>query len=528
MKMVSELTSRLPPLFLDLSKNIAGDIDCSLETLQKYSNDGGHYSITPQAIIYPKNVTDIRHVLSFASNYTMPVTVRGKGSGGLGGALSEGLVIDMSRYFNGIRHINMLDHIVTIDAGATVSHVVKQLDAWGYEIPPLLESDEETTVGGMFATKSVSPSTFFHGSLRDWVEGLTVVADNGEEHRIADGITPSGRLLHIYQSIFPLLNEKSSLIRAVKPFSSEDAAGFTIWNTSIGPRQLLDQLSGSEGTLGIVTSFTFRVIPKRKHTLVTYIRGTANELCSYVKIAKEYHCDSMFFYDETFQALGEKYHPSLLPSLYDKPYMLITLFKDTEKSRLHATVQNFSQHISIEENLITIDDNSERALRVMSYSFLHDMIDLYGKKTLVPSVATEGNLLKLSDIPSYLDDVTTYLYNTGKINCITGYIGSGHVAVTSLFDPYSKIFADDLFSYQEKIFSFTKKHKGSISSFGGDGLSRTPYLLYHYNDITISIFEKVKKIWDPTEILNPRKKIDVSLSYLRSRLFVPKQNPSKP
>jgi hypothetical protein len=114
---VSNPFSSTPPLFTDLARSIAGEIDCSLETLDKYSSDGSPYFIRPQAIVYPKNGTDIKHIISFAREYTMPITVRGNGTAKTGGSLSECIVIDMSRYFNHIRQINMMDGTITVDAG---------------------------------------------------------------------------------------------------------------------------------------------------------------------------------------------------------------------------------------------------------------------------------------------------------------------------------------------------------------------------------------------------------------------------
>jgi FAD/FMN-containing dehydrogenase len=528
MKMASEFFGRVPPLFLDLSKILAGEINCSIETLKEYSSDGSPYIINPQAIIYPKNVTDIRHILSFAREYSMPVTVRGGGGGKLAGALGEGIILDMARYFNNIRHISMLDNLVTVDAGVKVSELATRLDGWGFELPPILRSEEVTTIGGLFATRSVSPSTFFHGSIREWVEGLTVVVDNGEEHKIADGITPSGRLLGIYQSVFPILSEQSAQIRAAKPLANEDATGYSIWNTSIGPRQLIDQLSSSEGTLGIITTITFRLIPKRLHSLVTIIPVTEDDLPAIIDVAKNNKTDALFLYDETFQNLSDKYHPGLLPTFIDCPYVLIALHKDTNKNRLHDTVRSFKSELTIPEHLIKSSDDEQKFLRIMSQEFLHQTLATYCKGVLIPIASTEGGIVRVNELPNYIKDATSFVHQSGKITTVTGCVGSGHVAITSLLDQYGKEYADDITSHQEGLFSLLRKYKGGITASGGDGLARTPYLSYCYNEVTLAIFERIKKAWDPMSIFNPGKKIHVSLNYLSQHLHTPKHIAEKP
>ncbi len=528
MKMVFETSSRIPPLFLDLSKVIAGEINCGQEILEQYSTDGSPYHILPQAIIYPKNVTDIKHVLSFAREYSMPVTVRGCGNGKQGGALGEGIILDMTRYFSTIRQLSMVDNIVTVDAGVSVSDLADKLEGWGFELPPLLKSEKKTTVGALFSTRSVSPSTFFHGSIREWVESLTVVVDNGEEHKIADGVTPSGRLLGIYQSIFPLLSDYSAQIRASKPVCAEDATGYSIWNTSIGPRQLIDQLSGSEGTLGIVTTITLRIIPRRSHTETTFIPLTGANLRATIDIAKEHKAESLFLYDETFQNLCERYHKSLLPVFLESPYILVVTHKDYDKMRLRNSVSSFIQDLPTEEHFIKNYPNDEKALRIMSQEFLHELISAYSKESLIPSASTEGTVVKVSDVPLYLEDIINATGSSGKITILTGAIGSGHVAITTLLDPYSRLYENDLLKHQEQIFSIVKKYKGGLSSSSGDGLTRALYLPYCYGESTETIFTKIKHAWDPSLVLNPGKKIGVTSSYLSKHLHVPRPATEKP
>ncbi len=528
MKMVFETSGRIPPLFLDLSKVIAGEINCSPETLEQYGTDGSPYHILPQAIVYPKNVTDIKHVLSFAREYSIPVTVRGCGNGKQGGALGEGVVLDMSRYFSAVRQISMVDNIVTVDAGVKVSDLADKLEGWGFELPPLLTSERSTTIGALFSTRSVSPSTFFHGSIREWVESLTVVVDNGEEHKIADGVTPSGRLLGIYQSIFPLLSEHSAQIRASKPLCAEDATGYSIWNTSIGPRQLIDQLSGSEGTLGIVTTITFRIIPKRPHAEATFIPVTDANLRAAIDIAKEHKAESLFLYDENFQNLCDRYHTSLLPTFLESPYILVAIHKDYDKMRLRSSVSSFIHDLPVEEHFIKNYPTDDKALRIMSLDFLHELVATYSKHSLVPSTGTEGTIVKISDIPSYLEELVAATGSEGKTTILTGAIGSGHVAVTTLLDPRSRLYQNDLLKHQEHIFAIVRKYKGGISSSSGDGLTRALYLPYCYGESTQDIFTKIKQAWDPSLTLNPGKKIGVASSYLNKHLYIPRQITEKP
>lgn len=515
----SNLLSRIPPLFADLAKLLAGEIECAHGTLTHYSSDGSPYQIFPQAVIYPKNTTDIKHVLSFAREYTMPLSVRGNGSGRNGGCLSEGIVLDMTRYFNQIRNINMVENSITVDAGAKVGLLLEKLHSWNYDIPFFLGMDKEATVGAMFATKSASGSSFHHGTIREWVEGITVVVDNGEEHKIADGITPSGRLLGIYQEVFPLLTKEASIVRGAKPKSHDDATGYNIWNTSIGPRQLLDQLAGSEGTLGIITSITFRIAPYKQHILTTCIPVTKeSELPSLIEIAKHHRCEHMFLYDEAFMQLAERYHPTLVPFFPETPYVLLATHTDTDKERLAHTVRTFRNALPVEGYTLKTIDDRKKLEHIVGNEFLFTLFSMYTNNTFIPIPSGNGLIVTIHQLPAFMEEVKEYLDSTGKLYTITGNIGSGHIAALTLFDPLSKQYNSEIVFYTKHLLSIIKKYSGGISTTGGDGLTRTPFLSYIYSDAVIALFGTLKKIWDPLLILNPGKKQGVTTTYLNQHL----------
>lgn len=519
MKMASNLLVRVPPFFKELAEIIAGDIDCDLETLKVYSTDGSPYSVFPQAVIHPKNATDIKHILSFAREFTMPITIRGCGKSKNGTALSEGIILDLKRYFSQIRNINMMENTITVDAGVTVEDLLEKLHSWHYDIPALSSGDRDCTIGSVISLKNASSSSFHHGTIREWVEGLTVVVDNGEEHKIADGITPSGRLLGIYQEVFPFLTHVSGTIRAAKPRSHDDGTGYNIWNTSIGPRQLIDQLTGSEGTLAIITSVTFRICPRKQHMITTAIPvATKAQLPTFIEIAKHHAVDRIFLYDEAFMQLSERYHPTLVPFFVDTPFVLLVTHTSTDKEKLHASVRTWRAALPIEDHFLKTFDDEKKLNRIISSEFLFSLYSSYTSDSLIPVTVGDGLIVTIHQLPTFLEEVINYLDSLGKVYTLTGNVGSGHVSAITLFDPQSKSYDDDLFFYAKNLFTILKRYNGGMSAVSGDGLSRTPFLSYIYSDATLSVFKKIKEIWDPLSILNSGKKINVSTNYLKGHI----------
>jgi FAD/FMN-containing dehydrogenase len=516
---VSNPFSNIPPLFSDLAKILAGEIECSQVKLEEYSKDGSPYSVKPQAIIYPKSATDIKHIISFAREYSIPIAVRGNGTARTGGSLSEGIVIDMARYFTHIRQMNLMDHTVTVDAGVSIRELREKLKSWKMDIPLLTSQDDDATIGALVATKSVTPTSFHFSTIREWVEALTLIVDTGEEHRLADGITPSGRLLGIYQAIFPILTQSGPLLRAAKPETNDDATGYCLWNTSIGPRQLLDQVVGSEGTLGIITTVTLRLVPHTEHTSTVYIPILDKEhIATYIQYAKKYHAYHMFMYDSTFMELTERYQANSAPNFPEASYSLCISFSANTQEEAKTSTKKFLKSIKQEEKDVTIHDSNHSLEQITNPSFLFSLLHSYTQGSHIPITVCGGIIVAMDDYANLLEEIENYLYSTGKLYVITGNVGSGHICITTLFDPQSRIYEQEMDTYTQAIFSYVKKYKGGISAQSGEGLARTPYIPFMYNEATIAIFNAIKKAWDPLSILNPGKKLGASLTYLHNHL----------
>lgn len=506
-------SSSIPPLFFSLSKILSGDIDCSSLCLEEHSVDGSPYSVRPQAVIYPKTTTDIKHAISFAHEYQIPLTCAGGMTASSGGSLGEGMILDMTRYFSSIKNMNTMEHTVTVGAGVTIDSLRKKLDEWNMELPLLQEERSDATVGGLIATKSATPSTFYTGTVREWIEAVTVVVDSGEEHVIKDGINPSGRLLGIYQSVFPLLSENAPIIRAARREQGDDATGYSLWTMSIGPRQLLDQIVGSEGTLAVITGVTFRLIQKKRHseTILVPIREL-KLIETTIAIAKHHRAESLFLFDNSFRTLTDILHPHLLNETMDRyPYFLIITLRDDDGGTLVHRLHALKKVLPIDISYIL---DAKKASIISSHSFRHSLFTSYSKGAHKVATSAEGIIVPLSSYGECIEALDTKLGQSGRLYTITGFAGSGHIALTASFDTHSLAYEFDLQSYREDVFSIVQTWKGGLSAIGGDGLERTSSLPYVFNEKARDLFKKLKLAWDPSSVFNPSKKIYISKDYL--------------
>lgn len=513
---VSSVFSGIPPLFTNLSKTLSGEIDCSQQGIESHSVDGSPYSIHPKAVVFPKNTSDIKQTIAFSREYGIPITVRGGGTACTGGSLGEGIILDMTRYFTRIHQVNMMEHTITVDAGVTIHDLKERLALWNMEIPVLWGDHGKSTVGGFVATKSATASSFHAGTIREWIEGVTIIVDTGEEHHIKDGITPSGRLLSIYQTIFPLLSENGSILQAAQREESDDATGYYLSGTSIGPRQLIDELTGSEGTLGIITSVTFRVVIAKKHAASLLLPLSEGHLEESIRLARHHRAEALFMFDATYRELLRSARPTVLSQhLPDAPYYLIATMRDDDEHILSSRLATLLRLLpsSGGEKMDTAT-----AAWFPNHENLHHLLLSHPQHVYLLTSFGEGIIVNKTSFVECLKLLDEKIGSLGFTYVLHGYPGSGHISVTTALDPRSSSCKKDLLLYNETISSIVEHFKGGLSAVSGDGLERSAYLDFVYDEVVIQTFSRIKTAWDPLSIFNPSKKTGISIEYLKKHI----------
>lgn len=516
--------SRIPTLYTDLARALSGEIDTSYHCLETHSRDFSPCKISPHIIIYPKTIDDIKKIIACADEYKIPIAVKGNGRNTSGATLVEGIVIDITKYFNHIKHVDMLGNVINVDPGITCKKIREHLSGWNLEIPFLTEQNDEDTIGGVVSTKNVSPSSFEHGGINAWVIGLSIILANGEQHIIEDGTTPSGKLLSIYQSLFPLLSKETHIIRGGKPLCNEDNSGFNIWGQSIGPRQLINNIIGSQGTLAIITNIKLRTAQKALFKKTTLIRIPEYwNLPDTVLACKSSGVDNLFMYDLLLENLSKAYNShdkEIVSSPVPHILTLVAVQSGNDEKVLHEKQLRLIKSLNLPpENINCVGEN--KLYNFTEYSHVKKLLESYGGANIIPCVTCGGIIVPIDDLPETLFDIEKYHNDNHLLFNITGNVGSGHISVITFIPNNVNTFADKIIDATEACFSIAKKYKGGGSALSGDGIIGTAFLPLFYSPRIIEIFSKVKNIWDPSNILNPGKKIGIDISYIKQRIMPP-------
>ncbi len=190
-------------------------------TLESHASDAWLVSHQPDAVVFAEKASHVSRVMKFASQYKIPVTVRGGGVGYVGGCvpIRGGIVLSLAR-MNRIREINTQDGVAIVEPGVVTGDLQDAARKKGLFYPPDPASLRECTIGGNIATNAGGPRCLKYGVTRHYVLGLEIAL-------------PTGEIIHIGS-------------RTHKNKTGFDLVGLFV---------------GSEGLLGTVTRITLRLLP---------------------------------------------------------------------------------------------------------------------------------------------------------------------------------------------------------------------------------------------------------------------------
>jgi len=285
----SESTPKFVQNFLEvLSKSeFSGDIHHDNGTRIVTATDNSIYQVLPQAVVFPKNSRDIQTVLKIADQQrfskSIKITARGGGTGTNGQSLTEGIVLDCSRYMNRIIESNFKEAWVCVEPGVVLDQLNEHLAPNKVFFAPDLSPSNRATLGGMVNTDACGKGSRIYGRTSDHVLELTCVLSNGEvlesvplePEALSEYKKKSGISANIFKIVDQVVSEKTNLIQEVFPKMSRFMTGYNlakVYGNSEKNFNLNYLLSGSEGTLAVVSKAKLRLTPLPKHKSLLVVK----------------------------------------------------------------------------------------------------------------------------------------------------------------------------------------------------------------------------------------------------------------
>ena len=533
----------------DLQRIIEGEAVADAGTLAEYSHDYSIFEVMPQTVVFPKNTEDIKKLVRFASEQkrtgkNISLTARSAGSDMSGGPLNDSVILSFTRHMNGIKEIT--NNNAVVEPGVYFRDLEKELDSRGLLYPPYPASKDLCALGGMIANNSGGEKTLAYGKTENYVDSLRVVLSDGELHSLSpiSGAALETKLQeqsfegNIYRKLHKLLEENYADIQNAKPKVSKNSCGYALW--SVWDKQtfnLAKLFVGSQGTLGIITEATLRLVPQKKYSrLVVIFAKSLEPVPKLVESLLAYRPESIESYDDRTLGLALKFAPAMirlmkgnaiklgfqfLPELgmllrggLPKMVLLVQFASDDEQE-LDARVSEAiitSKKFPVQSRLVHNAEEAEKywTIRRQSFALLHSRVK---GKYAAPFV--DDIIVQPKYMPEVLPQINAVLdrYKNKLLYTIAGHPGDGNfhiIPLMNLSDPETRVLIPKIAG---EIYGIIFRYDGSMSAEHNDGLIRSPYLKEMYGEKIYGLFREVKNIFDPQNIFNPGKKVGASLDY---------------
>lgn len=460
---------------IDELRSILGDrwVLTEADKLETYSHDetsAEEYGHMPEVAVLPANTEQVAAVVRLANRKRIPITPRGAGSGLSGGAipLYGGILLSVER-MNRVVELDLENMTITVEAGMVTNELAQLVQEKGLFFAGYPMSLETCYIGGNIAENAGGGKAVKYGVTGRYILGVELVTPTGEI------VTLGGKL-------------------------SKDVSGYDLTHLIVG----------SEGTLGIVTQATVKLIgfPKAASDLLVLFR-TPQEAIDVVPviISAGIVPTSIEFMDRLSVRTSCAYLNESLPYEEAGAMLLIEVdgaHADQVEADLLAIGDLCEQHGAME---VYVAEDRTAIERI--WSVRRNIAEAF--KVDSPIQSLEDIVLPPASIPRIIPELDRLSAKFEmQIPCY-GHAGDGNLHATLVKDPSMEM---DRWHRNEEaclreLYSVTKSLGGKISGEHGIGIKRKPYLKELIDPVELKLMQGIKSTWDPRNIMNPGKIFDL-------------------
>ena len=450
-------------------KDIAGksNISRAKEDLVCYAYDATAQIYLPDAVLFPQNVLQVSSILKLANKDSFFVVPRGAGSGMTGGSLAVkgGIVLAMTR-FNRILKIDKENLIASVEPGVVTGRFHEAVEKENLFYPPDPSSSEFCTLGGNLAECAGGPSAIKYGVTRDYVLGIEAVLPTGEI--ITTGVN-----------------------------TAKGVVGY----------DLTRLLVGSEGTLGVITCMTLRLLPLPE--AVRTMTAVFNNMETAAKYCLEFKYSLIIQYGIIPRTIEYMDNASIRCV---EEYLKVGLPVNSE-ALLLIDVDGKKSEVEIEINQIEELCISHGAANVEKARTKEDAAKLWkARKAISPALfrygpdkINEDIVVPRNKIPDMVKKIDELRKKTGLVMVSFGHAGDGNIHLNIMLDKKNKEEFRKAEAAVEVLFEYTLELGGTISGEHGVGITKAPYIQKEIGAVELGLMKKIKNVFDPNGVLNPGK-----------------------
>ncbi|MED1470385.1 glycolate oxidase subunit GlcD [Bacillus salipaludis] len=434
------------------------DADCLV-----YSYDATpQFQSMPDAVISPHNTKQVSDIVKVCNEHNIPIVPRGSGTNlSAGTCPTEGGLVLLFRHMNRILEIDEENLTVTVQPGVITLDMINEVEAKGLFYPPDPSSMKISTIGGNINENSGGLRGLKYGVTRDYVIALEIVLANG------DIIRTGGKL-------------------------AKDVAGYDLTRLFVG----------SEGTLGIITEATLKLIPvpESKKTMLALYQDIEAAARSVSKIiANKIIPTTLEFLDQPTLQVVEDFAKIGLPT---NVQAVLLIEQDGPEQVVERDIKYIAEICSL-ENAVSVEvaqsEEKAMALRTARRSALSALA------RLKPTTILEDATVPRSEIAGMVRSINEIAKKYDVKICTFGHAGDGNLHPTCPTDSRNHDEIERVEMAFAEIFEKAVELGGTITGEHGVGVMKAPYLELKLGARGIAAMRAIKASFDPKNIMNPGK-----------------------
>lgn len=493
-------------------------IKCRLLDLVAYASDAGFYYLRPKAVVQPLSEKEIVSLLEFSHRHKVPVTFRTGGTSLSGQSITDGILVDLSKYWNQIL-IEDAGNSVRVQPGITGAMVNIFLKKHKRKIGPDPSSIDAAMIGGILSNNSsgmccgVSLNSYHTTRHIRFIlpNGKTFSTEVKDDYDRFEKECPEifSAILSLKQQIEanPDLSE-----RIRKKYLTKNTVGYSL-NSFIDYSHPLDILShlliGAEGTLGFIAEAVMETVPDfpYKSTAFIYFKDIYSA-CQAIRPLTETGAEAVELMDRASLRSIEniKGVPAILKTLPEPAAALLVEYQSNTPEELAAKIDSLMPRTSGFSLLEPIHFTRDTAEQAFLWKLRKGMFPAVG------AVRASGTTVILEDIAFPVDQLGDAILDLHVLFAkhhydnaiIFGHAKDGniHFVVTQSFNSPSEVERYDRF-LQEVVSLVVEKYDGTLKAEHGTGRNMSPFVETEWGAEAYQIMKSLKEVVDPENLLNP-------------------------
>jgi len=509
---------------------------CRAIDLIAYASDASPYRRFPAAVVMAHDAADVGKVLAYARRTGTPVNFRGGGTSLNGQAQTDGIMIDVRRWFSGVKVLDGGAR-ARLRAGTLLGAANRVLQRHGFKLGPDPASKDIATIGGVIANNSGGMRCGVTWDSYRTVESMTLVLASGTvidtaeadaEQRFAAAEPQLARgLLELRQE---LLADEQLAARVRRKYEIKNVTGYRLCALldADTPLEIFRRLVvGSEGTLAFIAEAVMRTRPEPAQTTLAWAHFQSIDAAAAAVpalVAAGARATELMVAPALIAAAwnmdGCPEHWRELP--FDSAALIVE-FGGEDASELDAGEAAAQRALAGHELIRELDFTREREQIELTWTVREGLFGLVGRlRPLGSALIIEDVCVRPERIAQCARDLQELL---GKHEFLVGV--AGHASAGNLHFQLTPDFAkpEDLQRYErfmeELVELIVGKYDGSLKAEHGTGVNMAPYVQREWGDKATEMMWRIKRLADPLGVLNPgvvlNRDPQVHLRHLKSQ-----------